>query len=373
MITLTSSILNLRKRISRFRLNYLYWVVEDTSGQRGFAVVGDPSGKHPYQELYLNENSSTRSVVFGGDHAIATSLASEYGMAVISGKPLSSQLQAQTIRVPNFVALELQLPATLESYKAGLGHSARDDIRRIRNAGYSYELSQDSSWCDEFFHRYHSPAIGRRFGMAGYIMPAGEMVDLIVNKGGEFLKVYSGEVCIGAMMFQVTSGCWRILRLGWLDGDDKLFRAGVVAALYWFSIQQAYKMNCREVNFGGTPSYLENGVLKFKCKWGATLSSKYTKLSSRFLLLNPRNPACLEFLQNYSLILLGEDNTFSVLSSKYPSKSVLTDALLKKVKRWYILRSECVEKEGLYEKELPEQLLGWYQLVPVGGFEIVGS
>lgn len=363
MITLTSSVQKIRKLVSRFRLNYLYWVVEDVS--KGFAIVGDPGGKHPYQELFLKDAPSTRSVIYRGGCKVATLLASQYGMSVISGKNLSEELLAQTVRVANFTALELQLPATLEAYKATLGHSARDDIRRIRNAGYTFQISRDSSWCNEFFHRYHSPAIGRRYGVAGYIMSTGHMVDLITNEEGHFLKIFSEEECIGAAMFQVKSGCLHILRLGWLDGNEQLYRGGVVAAIYWFCIQQAYSMNCQEINFGGTPSYLENGVLKFKSKWGAVLSNKYTKLSSRFLLLNPSHPDCQAFLQNYSLILLGEDNSFSVLSSKYPGKAVLTESLMKSVKDWYVLRSECVDNEGFLSRYLPEQLSGWYEKISV--------
>lgn len=372
MIALTSFIVKLRKLVSHFRLNYLYWVVEEASGQKGFAVVGDPGGRHPYQELYLNDNPSARSVIYRGGCDITASLAAEYGMAVISGKTLPEKLLAKTVRVANFTALVLHLPDTLDTYKTTLGHSARDDVRRIRNAGYAYQLSQDSSWCNEFFLRYHSPAIGRRFGVAGYIMPVVEMVDLIANEGGQFLKIYSGEDCIGAAMFQVTFGCLHILRLGWLDGDEKLFRAGIVSAMYWFCIQQAYVMSCHEVNFGGTPSYLENGVLKFKSKWGATLSDKYTKLSSRFLLLNINHPDCWVFLQNHSLVLLGEDNTFSVLSGTYPGKSLITDSLMKNVKQWYVLQSECIEsEESFLNSDLPKQLAGWYEKISVEEFTTV--
>lgn len=357
-------LLKIRKKISQFRLNYLYWVIEDAAGKHGFAVVGDPGGRHPYDELYLGEKPRVRSVIYRGGVTVATSLAAKYGMAVISGTSLPKKLLAQTVRVPNFTALKIDLPSTLEAYYKGLGHSARDDIRRIRNAGYTYQISQDASWSEEFFHRYHSPAIGGRFGVAGYIMSATEIAALVRNEESKFLKIYAGSDCVGAAMFQVISGCLHILRLGWLDGDAKLFRNGIVSAMYWFCIQQAYQVNCREVNFGGTPSYLENGVLKFKAKWGALLSFSHTKLSSRYLFLNPAHPDCLAFLQNHSLILLGEDNTFSVLSSKFPGKSVLTDSLLRNVKRWYVLCDEQVEnkKVSLCE-ELPKQLAGWYRRI----------
>jgi hypothetical protein len=365
MISITSSIRKLRSFISQFRLKYLYWVIEEPSGRKGFAVIGDPSGRHPFRELYLDTDTQTQSVIYWGGFSVAGRLAAKYGLAVASGKELPASLVKQTVRMPNFAALELQLPPTLEQYQASLGHSARDDIRRIRNAGYTYQISQDSSWCAEFLHRYHSPAINRRHGVAGYIMPLEEITNLVAKKGGHFLKVYSNKTCVGGMIFQVVSDCFHILRVGWLDGDEGLYRKGVVAALYWFCIQQAFRLQCRVINFGGTPSYLENGVLKFKAKWGATLSNKYTKLSSRFLLMNPENPQCRVFLQNYSLILLEEDLTFSVLSSQYPQKSVVADCVLKNIKRWYVLRTEKMEnKEGVVDNRLPKQLAVWYRRIP---------
>lgn len=362
-------LLKIRKSISQFRLNYLYWIIEDAAGKHGFAVVGDPGGRHPYDELYLGEKGKARSVIYKGGVVVSESLTSKYGMAVISGTYLPENLQALTVRIPNYTALKIDLPSTLEAYYAGLGHSARDDIRRIRNAGYTYQLSQNAEWCEEFFHRYHSPAISGRFGVAGYIMSVAEMTALVTNEGCKFLKVYTGSDCVGAAMFQVTAGCLHILRLGWLDGDTKLFRNGIVSAMYWFCIQQAYQVNCNEVNFGGTPSYLENGVLKFKSKWGGVLSTTYTKLSSRYLLLNPEHQDCRQFLQKYSLILFEKGSAFSVLSSKYPDKSIISNLLMKNIENWYVLRNERVEnEESFLNNELPEHLSGWFQRIPVREF-----
>lgn len=353
--------------ISRLRLNYLYWLIEDAAAKHRFAVVGDPGGRHPYDDLYLGERPRARSVVYKGGLGVAVSLASKYGMAVISGKSLPEKLLSQTVRVPNFTALKIDLPPTLEAYFAGLGHSARDDIRRIRNAGYTYRISEDAGWCEEFFHRYHSPAITERFGVAGYIMSAPDMSAIMTNDGAKFLKIYSENDCVGAAMFQVKAGCFHLLRLGWLDGDTKLFRSGLVSAMYWFCVQHAYTTNCHELNLGGTPSYLENGVLKFKSKWGATLSSTHTKLSSRYLLLNPEHPDCSQFLQKCSLILLGKDSTFSVLSSKYPDKSVVTNLVVKGIKNWYLLRNERVSDTPA-DEELPAGLSGWYQRISIEEF-----
>ncbi|GAB3903910.1 hypothetical protein GCM10028803_33100 [Larkinella knui] len=356
----------LRKRISRFRLKHTYWTFTDSTGRAGFAVVGSPNGRHPYQRLYLNEHEGIRvqAHLYEGGGAVARRLIPGRGLVVLSEADLPDELANETVRVPNFIDAVISLPITPEAYSLGLPHSAREDVRRARKADYTFEISRDADWTAEFFCRYYRPSMQGRHGDEAYIMPQQEIAALVTGQNAEFVKILSGGICIAAMLAQVEGDNYHFLRLGWLNNDSAYVKQGAIAALYWFLIQRAFQLTCSTVFLGGTPTYLESGVLKFKMKWGAQLCGANLTYGFRRLLLDPAQPVCYRFLQKYSLIAFDSDDSLVVLSSKHPDQVGMPERILSSIKSWYVLRTDRIvqPQEG---GKLPSLLNHWYEKIPV--------
>jgi hypothetical protein len=107
---------------------------------------------------------------------------------------------------------------------------------------------------------------------------------------------------------------------------------------------------------------LENGVFKYKAKWQAGVNpDKY--YTENYLLLNPLNTICYDFLKNNSLIVYGLKNTLIVLSSKMPEETGISSNTLNEIKSWYLLRTDYIDNYSSGMEDLPEHLRNWYDKI----------
>jgi hypothetical protein len=201
----------LRKVLSRLRQKHTYRTIQDSSGKASFSVIGNPGSCHPYKRLYLGNSGKPemRQHIYKGGCEVARDLIQHQGLVVLSDIDLPADLTPYTLKVPNFVELIVDLPVTLEDYYSTLHHSARDDIRRIRKASFSYEISRDVTWTNEFFHRFYRPSMQGQHGDEAYIMAEPEVVALVGEQQAEFIKLYSQGTCIAAILTRVNGKALR--------------------------------------------------------------------------------------------------------------------------------------------------------------------
>ena len=151
-------------------------------------------------------------------------------------------------------------------------------------------------------------------------------------------------------------------KIGYLNGDVTLLEKGIVTAIYQFRIERAYELKCKSIVLGGTPPFLENGVLKYKAKWQARFCSDMY-FTENYLLINPQNRFCYEFLHANSLVVYGLKNTLIVLSSKKPEETKISGHILDDIKSWYLLREERIDNIKTDMEDLPVHLQNWYERI----------
>ncbi|MBS1522156.1 MAG: hypothetical protein JST50_14235 [Bacteroidetes bacterium] len=143
---------------------------------------------------------------------------------------------------------------------------------------------------------------------------------------------------------------------------DRLLSAGATAAVYWFLIPRAYELGCKSISLGGTPPYLENGVLRYKAKWQARFCREVFYIEN-YLLLDPSNPSCYQFLHDTSLVVFGLKKSLVVLSSKQRTEADMPGVILDDIDSWFLLRSRRSDSYPDGMEDLPEHLRYWYQKV----------
>jgi len=342
--------------------NHIRYTVENPKKTEGFTLLENRDSLPRYHNLYLSKADRVkvrRRLSFGRSKIIRRSL-EHFGMVVIPASYPSS-ISNEALVVPNFIDLTVKLPADINTYQKTLPHTARCDVRRMKNGGFTASISNDINWVSTFYKKYYEPSMQMRHGEEAYIMPENQLYSLMQNGKSEFIKIYSNGICIAALLGEFKNNNYYFLRLGWLNGDHDYVKKGAVAAMYWHSIQRAFDLNCNEMILGGTPAYLESGVFKYKAKWQATFSAHNYNLN--FLLLNPVNHSCYRFLKQTSLIALNKQNLPMVLSGKKQDEVAITGPILTEFAGWYILRNQKSDNYNNDVEELPPTLRYWYERV----------
>lgn len=360
---LNAIINTVKSKASRIYIRFFYGIFFNAQDNNlSFAVVGQLGRGRSYVEQYLGTPKFKISrKFFFNSTAVQNSLLNKTGLVVITERMLLKAPLDEVLAVPDLVWLNIPLPATFDDYRNNLPKSARSDLSRIKREGYTYLISNDVTWVATFFKKYHMPAMQQRHNTNAYITEINELAAQISQKGSEFINVYLNDVCVASMLTMLKGREYTLSQMGWLNGDAALVHSGAVAALYWYAIKRAFDLGCNQIILGGTPAHIDNGVLVFKAKWGARISKeKFHDIN--YLLLNPDNINCYNFLTKVSLIAIGRDKKLILLTRKKPEELKIKDSILKDISLWYVLRES---KADLPCDGLPPILGAWYDKLPI--------
>jgi hypothetical protein len=292
-------------------------------------------------------------------------MAAQHGLVAVSETPVPSEIADALLTVPTWVALAVDLRESEEEFRSALSRSARNDLAKVRGAKFTFTLSRDPAWAEEFHDLYHKPSIVGRHGEEGFVMAAQGIAAMVRDRNAEFVQVWQGEQCIGAMLNEVVGSQYVLRRIGWLNGNPAWPKTGAIPALYWHSMQRARQLGFRRIQMGGTPSCIEDGVFQFKGKWNAELDVAESVWGDNFLLLSPAHPNTKRVLSERSFFVRTAHNEFVVISGKHPDDVTMSTATARSIARWYRLCDEPSTECERDSRDLPPALRAWFRAVPI--------
>jgi Acetyltransferase (GNAT) domain len=176
------------------------------------------------------------------------------------------------IVVPQLVAVHTELPGDSGALRARLLTSkTRGDFRRIRHAHFSYEVSSDPALIREFHARYQAPLVAHRFPEDGSVAPVEAMLDNL-SQGGELVCGYIDGDWVAGVFNRANETSYDMGGLGIRDGDERVRRSGVVAALIVRSLERAVELGYSRATLGKSLPFLGKGSIWFKAKWGGIVT-----------------------------------------------------------------------------------------------------
>lgn len=340
-------------------------VMRASDGSAGFVLFGGFAARHRFAALYFpgGTPTSTRVEV----HRAATadtcrSLLARYGLIVFCGNSAPPELASELLSLPYSVDMEMPTPRVFEGPAARWSRSAKNNIARVNRSGFSFDVVTGDGWVDDFYERMFRPSMRHRHLAEASLESRRALTGYAKAAGGELLRVLDGERYVAASVNRSTPAGYRLLKLGWLDGDEQLLKRGVVAAMYWFNFKRAAALGHQRVLLGSVTPFLENGVLVHKTYWGARLSGDSRRFSEFRVLLEPSHPACRRFLQTNSAVTTGINRESIVFSSRTPDDFGFSSEFLGDIKRWYVWRDRPVAVPDVTSEEVPKPLRPWVML-----------
>lgn len=198
------------------------------------------------------------------------------------------------IVIPAWVRGHVPLPRGHEVMKR---FSIKNILRKIRQQKLESEATRDAQVFDYFYHRMYVPYAKARFGDGAFVFPWDE-TKAKFDRGELVMVRQRGEYIAGELIVYGEGNTAFMPLLGVLDGSWEIVAVGALAATYEFALQHLEKRGCRTVDFGKTQAFLNDGVLRFKKKFGHVIAGgsehKYlvsvtrdTRAARAFLESNP--------------------------------------------------------------------------------------
>ena len=171
-----------------------------------------------------------------------------------------------------------------------LGHpskSLRSDMAKLRKHGYVMEeADSDADW-REFFDRMLLPHARRRFEDRAQLPTRFTLRQL--QGRGQLLFVRRGDHRVAGGCVMPASRCALFERLGVRDGDAGLLRDGALSALYLLTFEWSRARGFQSFDAGTTLPFPDDGLARFKAKFGLTPAPDPVAFSTGFL-IRPGSP-----------------------------------------------------------------------------------
>jgi len=257
--------------------------------------------------------------------------------------------------VPMWIDGELDTEKAIElSRKTG---NIKEDLRRIRKNKLEYEVTSDDERISDFHRDMYVPYIRNTFGPAALFH---SLEDLKKSKGTiELLVIRRDEEVLAGQIIVYEHDGVRTREIGVKNGDRQYVKAGVMGALYYYGLLHLQSRGFKTVGLGGSRAWLNDGVLRFKKKWGMRLGKPWP---SGFLLVAPkRSEGAAAFLANNPFLSITEGRLEGTVFSD--SSGAISARYVKKLHRDYFY--EGMSKLLIYplrsdycRTEIPDELAG---------------
>jgi hypothetical protein len=221
------------------------------------------------------------------------------------------------LRLPEWVDSRVVVPEEIEEFCQGK-RSLQSDMRKILENGLTSEFSRGEKDFFKFYDTMYLPFVFERHGEEA-VARNRYWMHRAFRKGGLIWVIKDGRRVAG-VLFEQQGRKIRTVALGTLDGEWDWVRQGVNAATDLFILQYARQVGCSQVNMGGSRPCLQDGVLRYKRKWGARLFDKADNWYDNLLFFNRLGAPALSFLSRNPLIFRdgGGLSALKVIQSEGP-------------------------------------------------------
>lgn len=173
---------------------------------------------------------------------------------------------ANSFLIPHWVRGEVDIPLGPSVLS---NSSVKSDLRQIQKHQLHFSITKDPEHFHEFYHRMYVPYISAVHGQSAFIWPYeakksefGHCELLLVTKEGQ---------SIAGILISYEKPTPRLWSLGVRDADRRHVKEGAVTALFYYSFMHLESHGYRVANVGLSRPFLDDGVLRYKKKWGVRI------------------------------------------------------------------------------------------------------
>lgn len=205
------------------------------------------------------------------------------------------------LTVPAWVQASLDtrrsFDAIIEGERSGR-NSRKRDVRQARKAGFYPVFARGPAEVRHFFEDWCVPFLEARFASA-MVVPGTDWIRQL-GRFCEVMWIERDGTRFGGAILERRGRALHGILFGLRDPAD--VREGVLSAGYCFMIERAAREGYDAFEFGGSRPVLSDGILRYKLKWGAVLTSSVVQWDYFAVGIDAGNEAARTLLTAHPLI-----------------------------------------------------------------------
>jgi hypothetical protein len=212
-------------------------------------------------------------------------------------------LRKNSFHIPGWIFGEVDI----SDYSSLLKNSSlQSDLRRIRKNSLNFEIRNEIDQLDNFYQNMYIPYISKAHANRAVLMD----YDFIVREFQkcDLLLIKKENSYIAGCLISYSEHEPRLWSLGVKDANISYIHDGAIGALFCFAVRHLRERGYKKVNFGLSRPFLNDGVLRYKKKWGLKIISA-DRIGYMITLLSLED-ATRGFLYNNPFIFQNGDKRF---------------------------------------------------------------
>lgn len=241
---------------------------------------------------------------------------------------LLEELEIPFAQLPAWVKQRVQLSPDWRSQIDDLRRGTRQEIARIlRKHRYTCRLTNSADDARQFYTSLYKPYVANRFGPDSVVVD--EYRFLRECRRGIVIQLSRGPDIVAAALLRRVGSSMAIVWSGVASVPAGQRLSGAVDVLDYFSLLYAHLKGCRWLDFGPSRPDLNDGILRYKRKWGCHIGSGWIPQSTIYWSCLKQNSAVDAFLKRHAFLLTGKRGLCALLflDSRADMEDLRTDIL----------------------------------------------
>lgn len=203
-------------------------------------------------------------------HRLASDPNARHAIAIIERTRLPRNVPPGTFYIPCWIGGEIEL-AEAEHRRRHSGN-VKEDLRRIRKSGFDIVTERSPEHIYKFYDEMYVPYVRAVYGSRAFLVSRTEL-DAMLSKAELLLVCRHNEPVAGQIILYEGARA-RAWLTGVKDGDRRYVRDGAIAAIYHFGTRLLATRGFERVHAGASRAFLNDGVLRYKSKWGLRITNR---------------------------------------------------------------------------------------------------
>jgi len=172
--------------------------------------------------------------------------------------------------IPEWVSMSLDISKSIEDIYSDFSNSAKRDFRKAKSYPYSYEISHDLDKLNLFYKKMYLPYSTTRYNQSAICVNF-QTMRCLFETGYKLMLIKENKKYVSGLLFSNKKKIFTPKYMGIIDEAIPLIKEGLGATIYYLSIKLAKEEGSKYIDFGGTRSFLNDGVFRYKKKWGCKI------------------------------------------------------------------------------------------------------
>jgi len=239
--------------------------------------------------------------------------------------------------------------------------------RNIKKHSLDYEVRDGIEAFDLFYNRMYRPYILKRHEKSAQLADYKQYSGKYLKGEAELFFLIRENEPVAGVFIEMKYKRYRLSLLGVKDGNDDIFKMGVIGALYYFFMVHYYERGIHNLLIGVSMPGLFDGVTEFKMQIGGKpyLKDLEGRRKYYFMPVNTR-PITARILKSNPLFHIsgnGLNIAMFVSAEDYQTR----DEFLKFFNR---VKTRNVEKTRVYYFDNPGNIIQWLKEEDITGIEV---